>query len=76
MINKIKKVIESFTSIKKKDESIFSHKANGEPCCVCGKPMHTEQGITMVGSGEKMHSECWPDFFTKKIEELTNKANQ
>lgn len=55
------------------EKNIFAHDANGEPCAVCGKPMRTEQGIVRVGSGEKMHSDCWPKFFEMRVEHLKDK---
>ncbi|UAN64250.1 hypothetical protein [Serratia sp. JSRIV006] len=55
---------------RSRQESIFSHKANGEPCAVCGKPMKTKQGIVGVVTGEKMHSGCWGDFFKKKVMDM------
>ncbi|WP_288081039.1 hypothetical protein [Pseudomonas sp.] len=51
-------------------KNIFSHKASGELCAVCGKPMHTEQGILRVGSGEKMHNDCWSEFFKMRAEQI------
>lgn len=57
-------------------KSIFSHEAGGEPCAVCGKPMRTEQGIARVGSGEKMHNDCWPKFFKMRAEQIFRKAHQ
>jgi len=61
---------------KEESKKIFGHKAHGESCYVCGKPMHTEHGVTMVGSGEKMHSDCWPDFFTKRVEKIAEENKQ
>lgn len=57
-------------------KSIFSHEAGGEPCAVCGKPMRTEQGIARVGSGEKMHTDCWPSFFKMRAEQILLKSHQ
>lgn len=54
-------------------KNIFAHEADGEPCVVCGKPMQTNQGVTKVRSGEKMHSGCWSVFFEKRIEALKTK---
>ncbi|AKU42631.1 hypothetical protein [Vibrio phage H188] len=59
-----------------KSKNIFGHKADGEACSVCGNPMHTKQGITMVGSGEKMHQSCWPDFFRSKLNSISNGDKQ
>jgi len=63
------KIIKAVKSLffNKEDKKIFGHKANGEPCAVCKKEMHTKQNITMVGSGEKMHQKCWGKFFEDKI---------
>lgn len=71
MTSKIIKAVKSIF-FKEDSKSIFSHKANGEQCHVCGRQMLTNQGITMVGSGEKMHSKCWVDFFTAKVDKLRN----
>lgn len=70
LISKAKKLF-----FKGEQKEIFGHNATGESCPVCGKKMLTKQGITMVGSGEKMHSKCWPEFFKMEIGDITTKFN-
>lgn len=71
VISKVKSLF-----FKQESKKIFGHKADGEPCCVCEKPMHTKQGITMVGSGEKMHSECWSRFFDETMEDMIRNSRK
>lgn len=54
-------------------DNIFCHEADGEPCSVCGKPMKTKQHITLVRSGEKMHSKCWGKFFESRVAAITKR---
>lgn len=72
------RLIEKVKGLFFRDEAknIFGHKANGEPCCVCNGPMHTEQGITMVGSGEKMHSKCWSKFFEMRFNQIAERQRK
>ena len=74
----IKQVIRAAKKLFSSPEAknIFSREADGEPCAVCGKPMRTKQGIVGVGSGEKMHSDCWPKFFKMRAEQILRNAHQ
>lgn len=57
----------------KEAKNIFGHKADGKPCAYCGKPMLPGQSITMVGSGDKMHQECWGPYFKRTVEKMAGK---
>lgn len=43
-----------------------------ERCYVCGRKLR--KGVTQVGSGERMHSKCWPKFLSKKIASLKERG--
>ena len=73
MLNRIKQIAKGLFAERTGEKNIFGHSANGEPCAVCQKPMRTEQGITLVRSGEKMHSKCWPTFMEMTVERLKKK---
>ena len=63
------KIFSLFKSLfSENDKSMFQHDDNGESCCVCGKGMKND--CMRVGSGEKMHYECWGDFFLQSINKL------
>lgn len=70
IINKVKSIFFSGES-----KGMFEHDANGELCAVCKKPMSTKQKITKVGSGEKMHTDCWGEFFKSVVSKLSSKHN-
>ncbi|HED3851521.1 TPA: hypothetical protein R4217_000341 [Enterobacter soli] len=63
MIRAVIRIVKNIFATK---NNIMSHDANGEPCYVCHKAMHKKQGITLVASGEKMHTKCWGNFIEQK----------
>jgi hypothetical protein len=52
-------IIDKMKGLVDRNINIFTKQAYGEPCHVCKLPM---ERVMVVGTGEKMHPECWGTF--------------
>lgn len=71
-MNPLKKILGLVERLTRNEEEIFGHQSTpNETCYVCKKPMKGQ--IIQVGAGERMHRDCWPDFFSQRIVEFAKK---
>jgi hypothetical protein len=69
------KVAQIGEKLVSENPGIFAHQARpNELCAVCAKPM--DKGVVQVGSGERMHGECWSTFLAKRMQEIASRAKQ